>query len=62
MSANPTESAALETAERDRLLRCLVGCFAAAAFVAFGLAITTSIWQRTLGDFDPVSLAQDAPR
>lgn len=62
MSANPTETAALETAERDRLLRRLVGCFAAAAFVAFGLAITTSVWQRTLGHFDPVTLAHDAPR
>jgi hypothetical protein len=62
MSANPTESAVLETAERDRLLRRLVGCFAVAAFVAFGLAITTSVWQRTLGHFDPVTLAQDAPR
>jgi len=62
MSANPTKMAVLETADRDRLLRRLVGCFAAAAFVAFGLAITTSVWQRTLGHFDPVTLAQDAPR
>jgi len=62
MSANPTESAAVEMAQRDRLLRRLVGCFAAAAFVAFGLAITTSVWQRTLGHFDPVTLAQDAAR
>ena len=62
MSANPTESAAVDMAQRDRLLRRLVGCFAAAAFVAFGLAITTSVWQRTLGHFDPVTLAQDAAR
>lgn len=62
MSANPTESAAVDIVQRDRLLRRLVGCFAAAAFVAFGLAITTSVWQRTLGHFDPVTLAQDAPR
>jgi hypothetical protein len=62
MSANPTETAALETAKRDRLLRRLVGCFAVAAVVAFGLAITTSVWQQTRGDFDPVSLAQDTQR
>lgn len=62
MSANPTEPAVLETAQRDRLLRRLVGCFAAAAFIAFGLAITTSVWHTTSRDFDPVSLAQDVSR
>ena len=62
MSANPTEMPVLETAQRDRLLRRLVGCFAVAAFAALGLAITTSIWQRTSGDFGQVSLAQDIPR
>jgi hypothetical protein len=62
MSADPTKAAALETAQRDRFLRRLVGCFAVAAAVAFGLAITTSVWQQTWGHFDPVSLAQDVPR
>jgi hypothetical protein len=33
-----------------------------AAAVALGMAITTSVWQQTSGDFDPVSLAQDVPR
>ena len=62
MSADPTNAAALETAQRDRFLRRLVGCFALAAAVAFGLAITTSVRQQTWGHFDPVSLAQDLPR
>jgi hypothetical protein len=62
MSADPATAAALETAQRDRFLRRLIGCFAVAAAVALGLAITTSVWQQTLGDFDPVSLAHDVPR
>ena len=62
MSANPTDAPVLETAQRDRLLRRVVGCFAVAAFAAFGLAITTSLWQRTSADFGQVSLAQDVPR
>ena len=62
MSANLHDAAVSETAQRDRLLRRLVGCLALAAFVAFGLAITTSVWQQTLGDFESLSLAQDAPR
>jgi hypothetical protein len=62
MSADPTTAAVLETAQRDLLLRRLVGCFAVAAAVALGMAITTSVWQQTSGDFDPVSLAQDVPR
>jgi hypothetical protein len=62
MSADPTTAAVLETAQRDRFLRRLVGCFAVAAAVALGMAITTSVWQQTSGDFGPVSLAQDVPR
>lgn len=62
MSADPTNAAALETARRDSFLRRLVGCFAVAAAVALGMAITTSVWQQTLGHFDPVSLAHDLPR
>lgn len=62
MSANPTNTPAFETAQRDRLLRRLVACFALAALVALALAITTSIWQQTLGDFQPVSLAQEVPQ
>ena len=61
MSANPTDQKQ-EMAERDRLLRRLIGCFAAAAFMAFGLAVTMSLWQQAGGDLAPVSLAQDAPR
>ena len=49
-------------AQRDRLLRRLIGCFAAAALMAYGLAVTMSLWQQTGGDLAPVSLAQDAPR
>jgi len=62
MSANPTDAPVLETAQRDRLLRRLIGCLALAAFAALGMAITTSVWQQTSGDFEPVSLAQDEPR
>jgi len=62
MSANSSDLAGLDTAQRDRLLRRLVGCFAVAAFMAFGLAIATSVWQQAGGDMEPVSLAQDVPR
>jgi hypothetical protein len=62
MSANPAGEQDQETAQRDRLLRRLIGCFAAAAFVALGLAVTTSIWQQAGGDLEPVSLVQDSPR
>jgi len=62
MSANPDVEQQLETAERDRLLRRMIGCFAAAAFAALGLAVATSIWQQSGGDLEPVSLVQDGPR
>jgi len=62
MSVNPTDPASLDTAQRDRLLRRLVGCFAVAALMAFGLAIATSVWQRSGGDMGPVSLAHDISR
>jgi hypothetical protein len=63
MSANHhSQEEPKETAQRDRLLRRLIGCFAAAAFVAFGLAVSTSLWQQAGGDLEPVSLAQDGLR
>jgi len=62
MSANPAGEQEQETAQRDRLLRRLIGCFAAAAFAALGLAVATSIWQQAGGDLEPVSLVQDSPR
>ena len=62
MSADSSDDAGLDTAQRDRLLRRLVGCFALAAFLALGMAIATSAWQQSGGDMDPVSLAQDVPR
>lgn len=62
MSANQQSQESSETVERDRLLRRLIGCWAAAAAVTFGLAITTALWQKAGGDLAPVSLAQDAPR
>lgn len=61
MSANHTDEKQ-ELAERDRLLRRLIGSFAVAAFMTFGLAVATSLWQQAGGDLEPVSLAQDAPR
>jgi hypothetical protein len=62
MSANSSDLAGLDTAQRDRLLRRLVGCFTVAAFMALGLAIATSVWQQAGGDMEPVSLAQDTLR
>ncbi len=62
MSANPTDAPVFETAQRDRLLRRLVGCFAVAAVAAFGMAIATSVWQRGSDDFEQVSLAQEDPQ
>ena len=62
MSADSSDDACLDTAQRDRLLRRLVCCFAVAAFLALGMAIATSAWQQSGGDMDPVSLAQDVPR
>lgn len=61
MSANHSDEKQ-EMAERDRLLRRLIGCFAAAAFATLGLAVTMSLWQQAGGDLAPVSLAQDALR
>jgi hypothetical protein len=60
MSANPPRDEGPEIAQRDRMLRRLIGCFAAAALVAFGLAVTMSIWQQSGGDLAPMALAQDA--
>jgi len=62
MGAHPSVEQDFETARRDRLLRRLVGCFAAAAFAALGLAVATSLWQKAGGDLEPVSLVQDGPR
>lgn len=60
MSANHLEVADRENSDRDRMLRRLIGCFAAASFVALGMAVTMAAWQRPSADAAPVSLAQDA--
>lgn len=63
MSANPAEIAEVETADRDLILRRLMGCFAAAALVALGMAVTTAAWQQAAGsEAAPVSLVQDSPK
>ena len=63
MSANhQSQEKNTDTAHRDRLLRRLIGCFAAAAFMAFGLAVSMSLWQQNGGDLEPVSLVQDGLR
>ncbi len=62
MSANPPEMADFETADRDRLLRRLIGCFAAAAVVALGMAVSMAVWSQSEGAAAPVSLAQDGPQ
>jgi hypothetical protein len=62
MSANQTKSAGLETANRDRLLRRVIGCFAAAAVVALGMAVSMAVWSQVDGKAAPVSLAQDSPQ
>lgn len=59
MSANHSESDALEMAGRDRVLRGLIGCFAAAAFVSLGLAVFMSMRHQTVGYDEPFALAQD---
>jgi hypothetical protein len=62
MSANQPEIIDFETADRDRLLRRLVGCFAAAAVVALGMAVSMAVWSQAEGTAAPVSLAQDEPQ
>lgn len=61
MSANHSATADLQTADRDRLLRRFMGCFAAAAIVALGMAVSMALWSQVGGETAPVSLAQDAP-
>ena len=51
-----------ETADRDRLLRRLIGCFAAAAVVALGMAVSMAVWSQSEVSAAPVSLAQDGPQ
>jgi len=63
MSANLPETAGADTADRDLILRRLLGCFAAAALVALGMAVTTAAWQQASGpEAAPVSLVQDSPK
>ena len=62
MSANPPAMADFETADRDRLLRRLIGCFAAAAVVALGMAVSMAVWSQSEVSAAPVSLAQDGPQ
>lgn len=62
MSANHLEEGKIDLANRDRMLRCLIGCFAAAAFTAFGLAVATSVLHQSGTLSEPVALAQDEAR
>lgn len=63
MSANHAEIADVETANRDLMLRRLMGCFAVAALAALGMAVTTAVWQQAAGpEVAPVSLVQDLPQ